>query len=138
MDGSTVHPVKRADSKTTSQKLRTIIATHGLPKMIVSDNDPVFTSTKFQEFTNRNAIRHITTALYYPLSNGLSERAVQTFKAAMKKMTSGPMETRVSKFLFHYRLTPHTSTGRPPAELLLGRRPRSLLDNIKPNISVRV
>ena len=56
----------------------------------------------------------------------------------MKKMTSGPMETRVAKFLFHYRLTPHAATGRPPAELLFGHRPRSLLDNIKPDISARV
>ena len=64
--------------------------------MIVSDNGSIFTSTKFQEFTNRNAIRHVTTAPYHPSSNGLAERAVQTFKAAMKKVTSGPMETRVS------------------------------------------
>lgn len=133
-----VHPVKQANSITTIQKLRAVFATHGLPELIVSDNGSVFTSSEFKEFTSRNAIRHVTTAPYHPSSNGLAERAVQTFKAAMKKITAGSVETRVARFLFQYRLTPHASTGRPPAELLLGRRPRSLLDNLKPDISAHV
>ena len=133
-----VHPVKNANSTTTIQKLRSIFATHGLPEMIVSDNGSVFTSSEFKEFTSRNAIRHVTTAPYHPSSNGLAERAVQTFKASMKKITAGSVETRVARFLFQYRLTPHASTGRPPAELLLGRRPRSLLDNLKPDVSAHV
>ena len=53
-------------------------------------------------------------------------------------MTSGPMETRVAKFLFHYRLMPHSSTGCSPTELLLGRCPMSLLDALRPNVSERV
>lgn len=133
-----VHPVQNATSPITIQKLRTIFSTHGLPEMLVTDNGSVFTSLEFQEFVNRNAIQHITTAPYHPSSNGLAERAVQTFKTAMRKMTSGSMESRVAKFLFHYRLTPHSSTGQPPAELLLGRRPRSLLDALRPKVSSQV
>ena len=37
-----------------------------------------------------------------------------------------------------YRLTPHTTTGRSTAELMLGRQPRSRLDLLKPNITERV
>ena len=133
-----VHPVKQATTQVTIQKLRTVFATHGLPEMLVTDNGSVFTSAEFRDFTHRNAIRHVTTAPYHPSSNGLAERAVQTFKAAMKKMISGPMETRVAKFLFHYRLTPHSTTGCSPAELLLHRRPRSLLDVIRPKVDDRV
>ena len=56
----------------------------------------------------------------------------------MEKNTTGTITARVSNFLSIYRRTPHTTTGVPPAELLLGRIPRSRLDLLKPDISVRV
>ena len=123
-----VHPVKQATSLVTIQKLRTIFATHGRPEMLVTDNGLVFTSPEFGNFTHRNAIRHVTMEAYHPSSNGLAERPVQTFISAMKRVTSGPLETRVAKFLFHYRLMPRSSTGCSPAKLPLGQCPRSLVD----------
>ena len=56
----------------------------------------------------------------------------------MEKNTEGTIATRVARFLFAYRRTPHTTTGVTPAELLLGRIPRSHLDLLKPAISNRV
>ena len=41
---------------------------------------------------------------------------------------TGPLQTRVSRFLFNYHTTPHTTTGATPAELLMGRRLRTHLD----------
>ena len=77
----------------------------------MSDNGIVFTSTEFQEFVKRNNIRHIRTAPYHPSSNGQVERLVQTFKESMKKSSSESLETRVTRFLFNYRITPHSTTG---------------------------
>lgn len=71
-----------------------------------------------------NGFRQATCFPYHPSSNGLAERAVQTFKEALKK-TSGDLETQLARFLFQYR---NTSTGHSPAELLLGRKPRTHLD----------
>ena len=133
-----VVPVKSATSQVTIDKLRSIFVTHGLPEMLVSDNGTAFTSAEFQEFTSRNAIRHVFVSPYHPSSNGLAERAVQSFKSAWKKSSEGSTETRIAKFLFHQRLTPHTSTGNSPAELLMGRRPRSLLDVVRPDLSKTV
>ena len=48
------------------------------------------------------------------------------------------MDTHLSRFLFQYRLTPHSNTGHSPAELLFGRKPRSHLDFLFPEVGVRV
>ena len=130
--------VPSATSLHTIAKLTSMFATHGLPEMIVSDNGTAFTSGEFQAFVKQNGIRHITSAPYHPASNGLAERAVQTFKAAMKYEDSTPVETRLLRFLFQYRITPHSTTGVPPAELLLGRRPRSNLDLLRPDLRSKV
>ena len=85
-----------------------------------------------------NGIRHITTAPYHPAGNGLTERVVQTFKQALKKEPTVDLDTQLSKFLFRYRMTPHATTGIPPAELLMQRKPRSRLDLLKPQLSTTV
>ena len=105
----------------------------------MSDNGSVFTSAEFQDFCLKNGIEHVKSASYYPASNGLAERAVQTFKEAMKR--ADPQETlstRVSRFLFKYHLTPHSTTGTSPAELLLGCRPCSHFDFMLPNLANKV
>ncbi|KAL5479309.1 hypothetical protein EMCRGX_G022812 [Ephydatia muelleri] len=89
-----------------------------LKEVVVSDNGTAFTSMEFQTFMKRNGIRHVCCAPYHPSSNGLAERAVQTFKEAMKK-TKGNIDVRIARFLFQYRITPHATTGQSPAQLLL-------------------
>ena len=131
--------VSSATSSATIEKLQTVFATHGLPEVLVSDNATTFTSEEFESFVRRNGIRHVTSAPYHPASNGLAERAVQTLKSALRKDPGGiSLETQLCRFLFRYRITPHSTTGVPPAELLLGRRPRSRLDLFHPNIAERV
>ena len=117
--------------------LRHVFSTHGLPEVLVSDNGSAFTSAQFQTFVKLNGFRHVKSAPYHPASNGLAEHAVQTVKEALKK-TTGDLETRLARFLFQYRLTPHSTTGQPPAELLMGRCPRSHLDFLFPSVAQRV
>ena len=106
--------------------------------MIVTDNSTGFVSEEFESFLRSNGIKHTTSALYHPASNGLAERAVQIVKRGLKKVTSGSMNTRLAKVLFSYRITPQGTTGVSPAELLLGRRPHSRLDLLHPNTAGRV
>lgn len=42
----------------TTETLRGIFATHGLPDMIVTDSEPPFTSEVFEEFMEKNGISH--------------------------------------------------------------------------------
>ena len=119
-------------------ELKPLFAQFGLPETIVTDNGTCFVSAEFEDFLARNGIRHLTSAPYHPQSNGLAERAVQIVKNGLKKVTEGNIRTRLAKILFCYRLTPQTTTGLSPAEMLLGRRPRSRLDLLKPHSAERV
>ncbi|KAG8002366.1 Sodium-coupled neutral amino acid transporter 3 [Nibea albiflora] len=112
----------------TTEKLRSIFATHRLPDTVVTDNGPTFTSNLFQEFMEKNG-----TAPYHPASNGLAEQAVETLKDGLRKMPGHILETKLSCFLFQYRITTHTTTGIPPAEMLMGRRPESHVDLLHPD-----
>ena len=117
-----VHRMKSITSTATIEKLREMFATHGLPATLVSDNGSNFTCSEFQEFMKKNGIKHIKVAPYHPASNCLAERAVRIFKEGFEKMEDGTVQTKLSRFLLSHRTTPHSTTGVPPAELLMKRR----------------
>ena len=127
-----------ATSECTIRKLRAMFARYGLPETIVSDNGACFTSREFTEFLKSNCIRHITTAPYHPASNGMAERAVKIVKDGLKKLGTGDLREKLARFLFQYRITPQSTTGLSPGELLFGRRLRSRLDALRPNAAERV
>ena len=84
-----------------------------------------------------NGIRHIRSPLYRPASNGLAERAFQTFKERLRKFKSGTVSSRLSRFLLGYRITPHSTTGSSLSELMWGQRLRSRLDLVLPDAEQR-
>lgn len=53
-------------------------------------------------------------------------------------MKEGTIRTRLSRFLFNYRITPHTTTGVAPAEMLMKRRLRTHLDLVQPKVEEQV
>ena len=136
-----VQVVNAATSRVTIEHLQTLFATHGIPEVVVSDNDTTFTSTKFSQFMTKNGIRHVKIAPHHPSSNDLAERAVKTFKEGMKKCISSSSESIeccLSRVLFQYRITPHSTTGVSPSELLFGRRIQLHLDLIQPDLARHV
>ena len=129
---------KVVSSTSSAAAINNLRALFGLPELIVSDNGPAFTSQEFKYFMRKNGIKHTKSAPYYPLTNSVAERAVQVVKQGLKKYKEDTMEERLAKVLFTYRITPHITTGVPPAELLLGRKLRSRLDLVYPNLEGRV
>jgi hypothetical protein len=119
--------------------IRELFVTHGLPDTIVSDNGPTFTSAEFKKFLKDNGVRQVLVAPYHPASNGLAERAVQSFKEAMKKMSNGyTLHQKMCMYLINQHVTPHATTGVAPAELLMRRSLKTRLDLIRPSLASKV
>ncbi|KAJ8254112.1 hypothetical protein COCON_G00207240 [Conger conger] len=91
-----------------------------------------------EKIEETNGIRHVRTAPFHHASNGLAERSVETVKDGLKRMTGDSLNTRLSRFLFQYRLTPQTTTGQSPAEMLMNHWPFSRLDLLRPDIEAKV
>ena len=133
-----VHIMKSTTSTATIEKLREVFATRGLPRTVVSDNGPQFTSAEFAEFMVKNGIRHTKVSPYHPASNGQAEPGVRIFKEGVEKMEGGSTQSKLSRFLLRYRVTPHSTTGVPPVQLPMKRHLSTKLDLVRPSVENRV
>ena len=122
-------PVIRKLSTTTSSAiihhLRSILAEHGIPEELVTDNGPQYSSHEFKKFCSEWGIKHTTSSPLYPQSNGFSERMVQTVKNLLKKSEEAGEDPYIA--LLNYRTTPVDSKLQAPAKLLNQRNYRTLL-----------
>ncbi|UYV79636.1 K02A2.6-like, partial [Cordylochernes scorpioides] len=124
--------VSTTSTETTINSLKEIFATHGLPDVIVSDNGTSFTSELFRTFLKRNGVRHILCAPYHAASNGQVERAIQTLKNLLRKNSSGNWTTRLSRSLLSMRIAINSTTQKSPAQLLMNRNLKSLINKFHP------
>ena len=54
----------------------------------------------------------------------------------MNDIEKGDAQKKLDNYLFAYRMTPSTVTGKSPAKLFIGRELKSKLDLVKPNLEV--
>ena len=99
--------------------LKAVFSRHGVPAVLMSDNGPQYSSREMSEFT------HITSSPHYPQSNGQAERVVKTAKHLLLHSPDLYMA------LLSYRATPLAWYGLSPAELLMGRRLRTNVPQLK-------
>ncbi|CAK1591198.1 unnamed protein product [Parnassius mnemosyne] len=106
----------------------------GIPNKIVTDNAKTFVSSEFSKYCTDNEITHILSPAYSPQSNGLAENTVKTCKrfivSAVKDCGFKDFPNHLDNYLFHYRNTPHCTTGVSPTSLMFGRNLRCKLDLI--------
>lgn len=94
--------------------LKSMLARHGIPETIMSDNMP-FNSKEFKDFARSWDIELVTSSPTYPQSNGLSERMDQTIKNILR-INGDPYMA-----LLEYRNTPLSGMSYSPAQMLMSR-----------------
>ena len=115
-------------SNTTSQTVimhtKSIMARHGIPTIVKSDNGPQYTAEEYKKFSKEWRFQHITTSPYHPQANGLAEKSVQIIKNLLTKAKLDNKDPYLS--LLEYRNTSVYNIGSP-AQLFMSRRLNSIL-----------
>jgi hypothetical protein len=97
---------------------------NGIVETLVTDNGPQFSSGEFKDFAKCWDFHHKTSSPLYPKGNALAEKGVGIAKKLMTKAKASGQNPYLS--FLEYRNTP-LECGYTPAQLLLGRRTKSIL-----------
>jgi transposase InsO family protein len=72
--------LENTSSASIINHLKSIMARHGVPEALVSDNGPQFSSKEFVLFAKDYGFSHVTSSPGHASGNGEVERAVRTVK----------------------------------------------------------
>ena len=119
-----VEIIKSTSAEITIPKLERLFATHGLPKVVKTDNGPPSPDVQFYKFMKELGAKHITSSPYWSQGNGEKERFMQTLVKAIKTahLEGKDLKRSIYKYLLNYRANPHAASGKSPAELLFNRQ----------------
>jgi len=100
---------------------------HGMPTHIISDRDPVFTSTFWRELFRLANVQLCLSLAYHPQSDGQTERVNQCLEAFLRCFVhSCPRRWLrwVSLAEYWYNTSLHSALGKSPFEVLYGHSPK--------------
>jgi len=110
---------RNPNSKNCIDHIKRTVSRFGLPEIIRSDGDPLYTSREFKEFVRSYEIKHVISSARYAQSNGFIERHVATMKNMLLKCED------INLALLNYRNTPISDELPSPAKILFGRELRT-------------
>ena len=116
--------LNRGTSHEIIQHLRSVFARFGLPKVIISDNGSVFTSSEFTDFLKCCVVTHSFASLYYPRGNSTIERLHGTLKNRLKGIRNGSrisLEAAIDQVLFDVRSSANYVNGETPFQRFFNR-----------------
>ena len=127
-----VEAVSSTSAATVIPKLDRLFATHGIPELLKTDNGPPFTSHSFKVFAKDLGFHHRKITPLWPKANAEAERFMHTLGKAIRtaRAEQKDWQKELNIFLRNYRSTPHSSTGKSPAELLMGRQIKTKLPEV--------
>ena len=124
---SAYYEVDRLESKKVKDiiyVLRQQWARHGVPEELCTDNSP-FLSAEFREHADTWGFKHTTSSPTYSQANGCAEAAVRRAKTLMAKAAEAGVDPFLA--LLDQRNTPSEYLHLSPAQMMFGRRTRTLL-----------
>ena len=101
-----------------TEHMKAIFSEYGIPKSIVTDNGPCYSSEYFKEMMKDMGIHHITTSPHHHQSNGLAEGYVRIIKSLLQKAKETGDDPHALIFIYHS--TPLSDTLPSPFEMLHG------------------
>ena len=124
-----VENLQNPRSKTVINKCKKVFSQFGIPKELITDNDPKFSSHKFCSFSKTWEILHKTISPQYHQANGLAERSIQTVKGTRNKAKLNCEDN----FLAMLSLNSQPDQNRSsPTEKLFGHKLRTTLHSLIP------
>jgi hypothetical protein len=117
----------------------TIYRHHGLPKVIISDRDPKFTSKFWRTLFQSLGTRFNMSTARHARTDGQSERMNRTLEEMLRAFVQAPHRDNWDQYLSHlefaYNDSVQASTGATPFFLNYGQHPCSVLDAAFPKLA---
>jgi hypothetical protein len=122
--------VKYTPERLAEVYLQEIVRLHGIPKSIVSDRDPRFTSRFWKRLQESLGTKLNFSTAFHPQTDGQSERTIQILEDMLRACVidfKGSWAQYLPLAEFAYNNSFQSSIGMAPYEALYGRRCRSPL-----------
>lgn len=107
--------------------LDNVFKLHGMPKLIVSDRDPMFTSQFWRLLIAKTGAELNMSSSYHPATDGQTERVNQQVECYLRCFI-GTHPTQWSKWLslceFWYNSNWHSPLNKSPFKVIYGHTPR--------------
>ncbi|XP_068461695.1 uncharacterized protein [Phaseolus vulgaris] len=108
---------------TRKRAMQVPVGWFGLPQIIITDNGRQFTDRGLAEFYEKLHIKHITSSVEHPQTNGQAEAANKVILNELKKRlgpSKGNWTEELLEVLWAYRCTPQSTTQETPYSLTYG------------------
>ncbi|MBW0484321.1 hypothetical protein O181_024036 [Austropuccinia psidii MF-1] len=123
-----------------------IISTCGIPRIIISDRDPKFTSEFLTNLYDILGTKLAFSTAYHPQTDALAERMIQTMEDISRRFCEYGMEytdheeynhdwvTVLPEIQLPYNTSQHPTTGKSPSLVEKGWNPLLPVDHLKKNL----
>jgi hypothetical protein len=118
-------------SETAALLFQRLVKLFGLPRVIIGDRDPRWTSSVWSELAQLFKTRLALSTSRHPQTDGQTEVMNQHLEAMLRAYVQTDFKSWagwLDVLQFAYNNAPHSSHGSSPAQLLFGFKPRTPLD----------